>query len=275
MITSTSNPRVQAARKLRRRAGRDEARAFLVEGSRAVVAALAAGASVRDLFVDPDTSASAGVVRAASGSGVTITPASSAVIAALSDSTTPQGAVAVVGDPSVSLHDLAEGADLVLVLADVRDPGNAGTLLRSAVAAGADAIVFGAGSVDPFNPKTVRAAAGHLWSSGLVRGGALQEIAAALRERGFGMIGTAAGAAPVYDTDLTGPTALVLGNEAWGLGDDAARFLDATVGVPMPGPAESLNVAVAGSIVLFEAVRQRFAARSRATPAVYPRRSDA
>jgi TrmH family RNA methyltransferase len=264
VISSTSNPRIQSARRLRRRSGRDAAAAYLVEGYRAVTAALDAGAPVIEVFVDPDSDGADALRRAAQGSKVQVTDVSTGVVKALSDSSTPQGAVAILEAQATTLDDVDPDADLVLVLADVRDPGNAGTLVRSAVGAGAAAVLFGPGSVDPYNPKTVRSAAGHLWQARVIRDAPLGESARALRARGFTLVGTAAGAtAAHHDADLTRRIAVVVGNEAWGLPAEARDLVDEVVGIPMPGPVESLNAAVAGSILLFEVVRQRGRPRDR------------
>jgi TrmH family RNA methyltransferase len=190
---------------------------------------------------------------------VEITLAGPRVIASLSDAATPQGVVAVAPSPLKTLDALSPG-DLVVVLAEVRDPGNAGTLLRSAAAAGASAVIFTSGSVDPLNSKTVRAAAGALFSIPVVSRPSLEDVIGRLREGGVEILGAAADAPQAATSrDLTRPLALVLGNEAWGLSSRQRRLLDAVVGIPMPGRADSLNVAVAGSILLFEVVRQRTA----------------
>jgi RNA methyltransferase, TrmH family len=258
VITSTTNPRIQSARKLRRRSGRDAAGEFLVEGTRAVLAALEANAAVREVFVNPDAPAAADVSAAASAAGVAITEVGERVINALSDSPSPQGSVAVLAVPDGDLDSLDDAVDLVLVLAGVADPGNAGTLVRSAVGAGAGAVVFTTGSVDVLNPKTVRATAGNLWRTRVVRDVGVGEAAAVLKARGFTLYGTDAVADKGHDeVDLRAPTALVIGNEAWGLPDEARAVLDEVVAIRMPGPAESLNAGIAGAIVLFEAVRQR------------------
>jgi len=179
------------------------------------------------------------------------------VLKVMSEAVTPQGVVAVAEMRSASIFDVASG-DLVVVLAEVRDPGNAGTLIRSAEAAGAAGIVFTDGSVDPYSPKTVRAAAGSLFRLPVVRDLSLADAAAALREAGHSVIGADATSPTLVDEiDLDGHITFVLGNEAWGVPAGAAALLDATVGIRMPGPTESLNVAVAGSILLFEAVRRR------------------
>ena len=167
-----------------------------------------------------------------------------------------------MSDPTRGLEAL-DGVGLALVLADVRDPGNAGTLVRSALAAGAGAVVFAKGSVDPLHPKVVRSAAGSLFQIPIVRGPQLQDVAEVLSGLGVALVGAAADASTdMYEADLARPVAIVLGNEAWGLPPEATDRTDLTVRIPMPGPAESLNVSVAGSILLFEALRQRRASRS-------------
>jgi TrmH family RNA methyltransferase len=180
------------------------------------------------------------------------------VLKSLADTTTPQGVVAVVEIRAIDLHELAAGASLLLVLAGVRDPGNAGTLLRSAFAAGADGVVFAAGAVDPLHPKTVRASAGAVFRVAVAREKGLGDVLGVLRGAGLTVVGADASAPERFDrTDFTRRTVLVVGNEAWGLPPEAKDLLDEVVGIPMPGPAESLNVGIAGSILLFECVRQR------------------
>lgn len=260
MITSTSNPRIQEARRLRRRSGRDDAAAYLVEGVRAVTAALESGGPVREVFLDPDADGADLVAASARGAGVDVTPVAERVVKALSESTTPQGAVAVLAAPRDSFDSMADDVDLVLVLAGVADPGNAGTLVRSAVAAGAGAVVFPSGAVDALNSKTVRATAGHLWSTRIIRDVSLTAAADDLKARGFTLYGLSARGGRRHDeADLRARVALFVGNEAWGLPEEAAAVVDELVAIRMPGPAESLNAAIAGSILLFEAVRQRSA----------------
>ena len=189
--------------------------------------------------------------------GVPTFEVSDAVLKVMSEATTPQGVVAVAEMRPSSLFDVAEG-DLVVVLAEVRDPGNAGTLIRSAEAAGAAGIVFADGSVDPYGPKTVRAAAGSLFRLPIVRDVSLSDAVEVLKEAGHRVLGAdATSPRHVDEVDLGGRIAFVLGNEAWGVPAGASALLDETVGIRMPGPTESLNVAVAGSILLFEAVRRR------------------
>lgn len=244
------------ARKLRRRSSRDREGAFLAEGPQAVLEALATGSPIEEIFVSGE--APREVEEKARAAGVKVLRVTDDVVSSLSDTSTPQGVVAVVEMRSLELGDLPCDADLVIVLADVRDPGNAGTILRSALAAGADAAVFAAGSVDPYNPKTVRAGAGALFRLPVVRGIDLVDALSVLKGAGFSLLGAEASAeVPYTDVDMTGKLALVLGNEAWGLPSEASAVIDPFVSIPMPGPVESLNVGIAGALLLFEAVRQR------------------
>lgn len=252
-LSSLANPRVALARRLARRRARAEEGLYLLEGRRAIADAVAAGARIHDLFVTAEHGWE-GPLQA--------TQVTDRVMQAITSTRTPPGAVAVVETSDISLDDLHAG-DLMLILDGVSDPGNAGTLLRSAHAAGAAAVIFTTGSVDPYNPKTVRAAAAALSGPAVVKEVDVEEAMAAVQERGLIPVAASADApTSMYDADLSGPIAFVLGNEAWGLSPGAQQAVRLTVGIPMPGPAESLNVAVAGSILLFEALRQRRVAAS-------------
>ena len=232
--------------------------------------AIEAGASVEEIFLVEEGGAT-DIVELAEARGIPTTVVSEPVMAAISDTRTPQGAVALIHEAPAVLEDVVSTADLVIVVAQVRDPGNAGSLVRSAVAAGASAVIFTHGSVDPFHPKSVRAAAGALFRVPIVRGSTLQTAISALKRARVQVLGAAAEATTSADAlDLTGPVALVLGNEAWGLPAEERSLLDQVVGIPMPGPAESLNVGIAGSILMFEVVRQRRRRGGGESPAVYP-----
>ena len=217
--------------------------------------ALESGTQVYDVFTtDPSTP----TVVAARDAGARIYEVSDHVLRAVSDAATPQGVVATAELRSSSLDALDLDTGAIVVLAQVRDPGNAGTLVRSAAAAGCGGVVFTQGSVDPYGPKTLRAAAGAAFRIPLVTTVTLTETLHHLRSRGFTAVGADSRAeASLYDIDLVGPTAVVLGNESWGLPEEDAALLDVTAGIPMPGGIESLNVGVAGSLFLFEVVRQR------------------
>jgi TrmH family RNA methyltransferase len=245
-------------RLLHQRSARREEEAFVLEGRNVVEAALSAGADVEALYVAPEAdSACPDLLRQAGVAGLAIFRLAPGTLERIADTVTPQPVLAVSRRKSPLLSSLA-GADLLVVGVDVRDPGNAGTLIRSAEAAGAGGVVFCRGSVDVTNPKTVRASAGALFHVPVVEGGDPQEVLGVLGELGLCRIGAAAhGGARPDRTDLTRPIALVFGNEAWGLPPEVEKGLDALLTIPLAGRAESLNLGMAASVLLFEARRQR------------------
>jgi TrmH family RNA methyltransferase len=220
-----------------------------------IAEALRSSHEITDLFVTSDAPAALAVEAREQGAHVhEIGPA---VLRSLTDTVNSQGVVAVVSVNTASLADLTS-SDLVLVLAEVRDPGNAGTLIRSALAAGAAAAVFVTGTVDPFGPKTIRASAGTIFHIPIVTSVGLDEALDELRGRGLRVLGAEAGSdRSIYEADLSAPIALVVGNEAWGLPESARKLVDEFVSIPMHRSVESINAGIAGSVMLFEAARQR------------------
>jgi TrmH family RNA methyltransferase len=253
LISSTKNPKVAAALRLHKRAFRDEDRRFLVEGAQGVREALAASPpTLERLFVRDELDAFA--VRARE-TGVDVVVAADAVLSRLAATVTPQGVVGVAPFHDVAIETVPAGC--VAVLHDVRDPGNAGTIVRSADAAGASGVVFAGASVDPYNEKTVRSAAGSLFHVPIVRGTPTSEAIARLRERGHRILAMDAhGSKSLYATDVTGPVVFLFGNEAHGLPQDVVALADATVRVPQSGGAESLNLAAAATVCLFDRARR-------------------
>ena len=247
--------RVVAARKLTRRGGRDAAGEFLAEGPRAVREALAHDPPPRELFVTEAAAARhADLVERAHAAGVPVSAVTPRAAAGLSETATPQGIVAVCPALAVpTATALAGRPRLVAVLADIRDPGNAGTVLRSADAAGADAVVFAGDSVDPYNGKTVRASAGSLFHLPVVRGARLPDALAAARAAGLTVLAAdGAGERELTDLpELAAPTAWLFGNEAWGLPADTGALADARVRIPISPRAESLNLGAAAAVCLF------------------------
>ena len=241
----------------------------MVEGIKVVNEALAAGADVESVYVDRTSPAEPTVdelVGRAYAAGSRVFDLAPGVLARIADTVTPQPVIAVVRQMDVPLTSLRrpgpDGAELVVVCVDVRDPGNAGTVLRSAEAAGASGVVCCDGSVDLYNPKTVRASAGALFRLPVVSQG---DPAAVLAEVGsWGLIRLAAvahGGRSYTDADLAAPVALVVGNEAHGLPQGLDEALDGQVSIPMAGRAESLNAGMATAVLCFEAARQRRLAR--------------
>jgi len=208
------------------------------------------------------------VLARAEAAGVRVHPLAPGVVERVAGTVHPQPVLAVVAMDRVPLDALA-GATLVVVCVDVRDPGNAGAVLRSAEAAGADGIVCCGGTVDVYNPKTVRASAGSLFHVPVVAGGDAMAVLVQMGGWGLRRLGAAvAGGRPYTEVDLTAPCALVLGNEAAGLDPAVAAVLDGTVTIPMAGRTSSLNVGMAGAVLCFEAARQRRAGPPTMGPAM-------
>ncbi len=271
---STRSTRVTAARRLLRGKDRARERAFLVEGPQAVREALAASIRrsahgttsllLRELFVGPDALARhPGLVDDAAAHGTVVHHVDPAALASLAETVTPQGLVGVCGFVDRPLGDVLASvphARLVVVLAQVRDPGNAGAVLRVADAAGADAVVCTEGSVDLYNGKSVRASTGSLFHLPVVTGADLAPSLAALRSAGLQVLAAdGAGEIDLDDAEDAGtlgrPTAWLLGNEAWGLPEQVRAQADEVVRVPIHGAAESLNLATAAAVCLYASAR--------------------
>jgi len=251
---------VQRLRRLvQRKSVRNADRVFVAEGAKVVEAALASGASVEALYFDSAgalTDNTAAIVDQATSAGIRVFALAPGVMDRVADTVTPQPLIAVVSYLDIDLDQVVDGA--VVVLVDVRDPGNVGAIIRSADAAGAAAVVICEGSGDPYNPKTVRASAGSLFHLPLVRGGTFGEVAATLTAMKFQLVGAVAHGGADYASFDFGPRpAIVFGNEAAGLGAETLATLDQLITVPIAGGAESLNVAMAATVISFELARRR------------------
>jgi TrmH family RNA methyltransferase len=240
---------------LRERRARDKERVFVCEGPRVIAAALDHGVELLECYVGVDaTPEMFAVAERVAATGCRLRGLDTYAEARVGDTVTPQPVFALCAMHRTGLEGL-DDVDLALVATQLGDPGNAGTLMRSAAAAGAQVIVLGKGSVDAYNPKVVRASAGACFAVRIVEGRPAMEILATLGARGLSCLGaTAAGGAPPESFDLRAPTAFVLGHETQGFDDDLP--FAGTVTLPMQA-GESLNVAMAGTALLFEAARQR------------------
>jgi TrmH family RNA methyltransferase len=257
-VTFTARtPRIVAARRLQRRRDRDQTGRFLAEGPQAVRSALAAGV-VLELFGTDDALARHADLAA---QAEVVSPVSDDGLAALAETVQPQGLVAVCSQVDVPLADaLAKTPRLVAVAAEIRDPGNAGTILRTADAAGAGAVVFAGDAVDPYNGKCVRASAGSLFNVDVVRDRAPLAVVDQLRARGIQVLAaTGYGDADLEelldDGSLAVPTAWLFGSEAHGLSEELLAAGDRRVRVPIYGGAESLNLAAAAAVCLYASAR--------------------
>jgi RNA methyltransferase, TrmH family len=272
-VTSTRSPRVKAARQLAKRAFRERSRSFLAEGPQAVREALASPGVITELFLTaPARSRYGDLAEQVAGQGAPVHEVSGEVMADLAQTVTPQGLLAVCRFVDVPLAELTAAAPrLVVVLANVRDPGNAGTVLRTADAAGARGVIFADASVDPYNSKCVRSSAGSLFHLPVVQGASLVQVAAALRGAGLQVLAADGSAGRQLDDlesagRLALPTAWLFGNEAWGLPADLLALADRAVAVPIYGRAESLNLAAAAAVCLYASARAQRGAHSVSGP---------
>jgi TrmH family RNA methyltransferase len=266
---TSGNTRVKNARKLARRSFRAEDRLFLADGPKAVEGALSVPGCVVEVFATPEATRQYAALAAAAPAWTLV---DERALASLSDSVNPAGVVAVarfLDRPLAHVLDrtsLVEpvGTTLLAICADVRDPGNAGTVVRCADAAGADAVVFAGHSVDPYNPKSVRASVGSLFHLPIA---VEPDPAAAVRAaQAAGLVVLAADGAGEVDLEeaddlLAAPTAWLFGNEAWGLPDELAALADHRVRIPIHGRAESLNLSTAAALCLYASARAQRARR--------------
>jgi len=248
---TAASTRVKEARKLSRRSVRAERRLFLVDGPNAVEAALEVPERVLEVFAtEAAVQAYAGILAHAP-----VTLVDARALASLSDSVTPAGVVAVCRFLDVHLRELtAAGESPVVICADVRDPGNAGTIIRTADAVAAAGVVLAGTSVDPYNPKAVRASAGSLFHTGVTVDVDTSGVIEHLRGEGYRVLAAdGAGEVDLFGAGevLAGKVAWLFGNEAQGLPDDLAAQADHRVAIPMPGRAESLNLATAAGVCLY------------------------
>lgn len=261
------HPSMQRLRRLsRRRSARSDEHAFVVDGPTLLGEALDAGVALAEVVAEPGCPDN--LLARAAEAGATVRRTHPGNLARVVEAVTPQPVAAVARFADVAPADAAaRTGPLALVLVGVADPGNAGTLVRSAEAAGAGAVLFCDGSVDPYGPKCVRASAGSLFRLTVVRAAESRPVLDALAAAGVPTVAAAAHGGRPYDgADLSGPVALVLGSEAHGLPGAVAAAVGATVTIPMAGRAESLNVGMAGTILCFEALRQRRVRRAGGGP---------
>ncbi|MGB4136122.1 MAG: RNA methyltransferase [Microbacterium sp.] len=259
MLENPRSPRVRAVAKLTKRSARVETGLFLLEGPQAVREALVyRPEAIVDLFVTPTSWEKHAELRAeASDADVVPEFVAENVLAAMADTVTPQGVIAVARQTPTSVKDVFAAAPrLIAICEEVRDPGNLGTIIRAADAAGADAVVLTGRTVDPYNPKVVRATTGSLFHVPVSVGGELADVVQRAHGAGLQVL-----AADVKGDDLLAaraegvlqaPTAWLFGNEARGLADEGLALADRALKLPIFGRAESLNLATAASVCLYE-----------------------
>ncbi|WP_434588114.1 TrmH family RNA methyltransferase [Streptomyces sp. A5-4] len=265
-LISPRSPRVAAAKRLTRRSFRGKERQFIAEGPQAVREAVEhrsdGRATLMELFATVEAAERyADIVDAAQAAGVRVHLAPDEVLAEVSQTVTPQGIVGVCRFLDSPFEEiLAAKPRLVAVLAHVRDPGNAGTVLRCADAAGADAVVLTDASVDLYNPKSVRASVGSIFHLPVAVGVPVEQAVSGLKAAGVRILAADGAGDDDLDDELDagtmgGPSAWVFGNEAWGLPAETRALADAVVRVPIHGRAESLNLATAAAVCLYASAR--------------------
>jgi TrmH family RNA methyltransferase len=260
VVTSVKNQRVVEARKLKQRKHRQRQGRFLVEDVPVLSMALEAGARPIEVFYCERQLSEAGVTTLLDSfkqSGAELVAVAPRVIETLSEREPPQGIVATFPLFETPLQDVCLGAqELVVILDRLQDPGNLGTLIRTADAVGAAAVILIEPCVDPFDPKTVRGTMGSLFNIALVRTSEVADLFDWLRKSGFRLVGTDAQRGQAWGEGLwAGSVALVLGHETRGLSEDVRARVDAWACLPIVGEAESLNVAVAGGVLMYAWLR--------------------
>lgn len=258
-VTSSANSLLKRIRLLHSASGRQKEERFLIEGAKLFDEAVKHGVTMDDVVIS-QSFYERGFDRHDLDEVVSkVTVVDDKLFAGLATTETPQGLVAVAHLKPGKIDDIFGGTAPLVVIADrVQDPGNLGTMMRTALALGATGMILTKGSVDAFNPKVVRSAAGSLFALPFAEGLSIDEGIAMCRGRGLNILAfSAAGTIDLSEVDLKKPSALVLGNEANGLDERAEELADSVVSIPMADASESLNVAIANAIALYEASSQR------------------
>jgi TrmH family RNA methyltransferase len=253
VLTNVRAPKVTRARRLLKRGLRESDGLFLAEGPQACREAAAAG-KLKELFLTQEAfDRYADIVSAVELSGADITVCTGAVIEQFSSTVTPQGMTAVVEMWEQNPAEIFKvGTKLVVALTAVRDPGNAGSVIRVADAAGADGVIMSNDSVDLFNPKVVRASVGSIFHLPIATGQDLADTVSEARAAGMQVLAADAGGVSLYGgVELAKPTMWIFGNEAWGIPKEVLELVDQVVSIPIYGKAESLNLATASAVCLY------------------------
>lgn len=258
-LTGLQNPLVKAAAELKQKKYRQQRGEFLAEGLRTAEEAVAFKAAQQIFYTATEDERTLRLLEQAAALQVKLVCVSEAVMKKIADTETPQGIIAVCRMQEKPLEQLLASGKLLLVLDRVGNPGNIGTMLRTADAAGVGGIVLLKGTADIYAPKTVRASMGSLFHVPILSGVAEQEFIDNAKKAGYQLLVTALdGADNLYQADLKGGLAFVMGNEAGGVSTTLLQQADKRVFIPMRGKAESLNVAMAAGIVMFEAMRRNY-----------------
>ena len=261
-ITSSNNRLIVRIKALKMRKYREKYRLFFTEGLKFVMEGIESGSHIVHIVISNSFFESeyyANYSNRLNNSNAILYMVPDQLFREISDTENPQGILAVAEIPQYEISSILHEDSLVVVLDEIQDPGNLGTILRTAHAAGFDAAIVLKGSVDAYNPKTIRSSAGSIFHIPVISCHDTRECMECLKEKGIRIYGTHIGAEKNhYQVRLDKGAAILIGNEARGLSEEIIKYVDETIKIPMPGGAESLNASVAAGIVIYESVRQRY-----------------
>jgi len=260
-LTGSSNSIVKEVRSLKNKSARTEKNLYFIEGTRFTAEALKENSEIcyfvlSETFASGDGSAE--LLKRISSGRFDCYLLPDGLFESISDTQTPQGILAVLRQKNKQLKDNSIAGGLLVILDAIRDPGNMGTIIRTADAAGCSGVIITDGCVDIYNPKVLRATMGSVFHVPIYHCAGIAEAISFLKEKGFLICAShLEGAVSIYQADLSGNIALIIGSEAEGISDEAIRNADLLIKIPMAGRAESLNASAAAAVMLFEAMRQR------------------
>ncbi len=260
-LTAASNPVIKEARSLKNKKDRDDKGLYFIEGTRFVSEAFKENAGIRYIIFS-ETFLSGGdspeLTGAVEQRGITSYEVPDNLFDSISDTQNPQGVLAVLELKRKLLRDTSIVEGTLVLLDNIRDPGNMGTIIRTADAAGCAGVVASDGCADIYNPKVLRSTMGSIFHIPVCCGGGIAEMMQSVKQKGFQLCAShLEGSVSIYEADLSGNIALIIGSEAGGISAETVKNADLLVKIPMAGRAESLNASVAAGVMMFEAMRQR------------------
>lgn len=260
-LSGSQNPIVKEVRSLKNKGARAEKNLYFIEGTRFTSEALKEDTNICYVVLSETfacTSGSEELLEQIINAPFKCYVVADGLFDSISDTQNPQGILAVLKQNKKHLRDEAISDGLLVITDAVRDPGNMGTIIRTADAAGCIGVIIPEGCVDIYNPKVLRATMGSVFHVPIYHCTSVAEAMKTAKERGFILCASyLEGATSIYQTDLSGNVALIIGSEADGISDDTAQSADLLIKIPMPGRAESLNASAAAAVMIFEAMRQR------------------
>jgi len=266
-LTGSQNPLIKEVRALKNKDSREEKGLYFIEGARFVEEALKETVNIKYIVVSEtflSNTGSSGSLQKINETIMNTYVIPDSLFSSISDTKNPQGILAVLSLERKQLKDAVFNGGLLVILDTIKDPGNMGTIIRTADAAGCAGVVISGGCVDVYNPKVLRSTMGSVFHVPVYHCSGMGEAIDIARKHGFLLCAShLSGSVSIYEADLSGKVALIIGSEAEGISPDTANDSDLLIRIPMEGRAESLNASVAAGIIIFEAMRQKTAAFSK------------